>query len=574
VAQKIQSQMKVKITFRQLLAQYSTIPTLAAFLAEKVPASALPAHAPASTSAAVGAAPTTAAPTTAAPARAASATAAPMTAPTAAFAGNAVPVVANVAALEGLFRDQLHTMSQLINRQIDVLQGLGLEPGAAPAGTVIPAAVNPIARGTVATAITGNVVPIAPPATAEAAGSIAPAAAAGTVTSPTVPAAAAATAEAPREAARPSRFAVFNPKEASSNKALTPIQQRHVDDLTARYCQKTAASKRYTQEHRGTLADPRAASGFRSEWKELVYPIVMDRSAGSKIVDLDGNEYVDLVNGFGQTAFGHSPDFVVQAVREQLDKGFAIGPQAQLAGKVAALFCKITGNERMTFCNTGSEAVMAAMRLARTVTGREKIVIFNGDYHGQFDEVLVKGVQRAGQQPRSVPVSPGIPASAVQNMIVLDYATPQTLQWVRENAEDLAAVIVEPVQSRHPSLQPYEFLREIRKITAASGTAFVMDEVVTGLRTHPGGIQALAGVQADMATYGKVVGGGLPIGILAPGDLGTILSPRSGSPSLPAHSSVTRWPLRPRGRCCNTSSAKAPSCNASSPRARRNWPGI
>jgi amino acid adenylation domain-containing protein len=241
----------------------------------------------------------------------------------------------------------------------------------------------------------------------------------------------------------------------------------------------------------------------------------MDRSAGSKIVDLDGNEYVDLVNGFGQTAFGHSPDFVVQAVREQLDKGFAIGPQAQLAGKVAALFCKITGNERMTFCNTGSEAVMAAMRLARTVTGREKIVIFNGDYHGQFDEVLVKGVQRAGQQPRSVPVSPGIPASAVQNMIVLDYATPQTLQWVRENAEDLAAVIVEPVQSRHPSLQPYEFLREIRKITAASGTAFVMDEVVTGLRTHPGGIQALAGVQADMATYGKVVGGGLPIGILA-----------------------------------------------------------
>ncbi len=114
-----------------------------------------------------------------------------------------------------------------------------------------------------------------------------------------------------------------------------------------------------------------------------------------------------------------------------------------------------------------------------------------------------------------MPVAPGIPASAVQNMIVLDYATPQTLQWVRENAEDLAAVIVEPVQSRHPSLQPFEFLREIRKITEASGTAFVMDEVVTGFRTHPGGMQALAGVRADMATYGKVVGGGLPIGILA-----------------------------------------------------------
>lgn len=445
VAQKVQSQMKVKITFRQLLAQYSTIPTLAAFLAEKLPTSAAPASAPAP--AAMSAAPGT----------------------TSAVGLNAVPPMAG-PGLEALFRDQLAMMSQLINRQFDVLQGLRLTPGAAPTAST--------------------------PANA-------------------VAAAAGAAAEAPQEAPQPSRFAVFNPKEASSNKALTPIQQRHVDDLTTRYCRKTAASKRYTQEHRSTLADPRAASGFRTEWKELVYPIVMKSSAGSKIIDLDGNEYVDLVNGFGQTAFGHSPDFVMQAVREQLDKGFAIGPQAELAGKVADLFCKLTGNERMTFCNTGSEAVMAAMRLARTVTGREKIVIFNGDYHGQFDEVLVKGVQRTGQQPRSMPVSPGIPASAVQNMIVLDYATPQTLQWVRENAEDLAAVIVEPVQSRHPSLQPYEFLREIRKITEASGTAFVMDEVVTGFRTHPGGIQALAGVRADMATYGKVVGGGFPIGILA-----------------------------------------------------------
>jgi glutamate-1-semialdehyde aminotransferase len=343
------------------------------------------------------------------------------------------------------------------------------------------------------------------------AGVVAPAATAATVVAAPAPAAAAQAAEE----SRPSRFAVFNPKEAVSTKELSAAQRAHVDDLIARYTRKTAASKRYTQEHRAVLADPRAASGFRTEWKELVYPIVTDRCAGSKLWDLDGNEYVDLVNGFGQTAFGHSPDFVVQAVKEQLDKGFAIGPQADLAGKVAALFCEITGNERMTFCNTGSEAVMAAMRLARTVTGREKIVIFNGDYHGQFDEVLVKGVQRTGAEPRSMPVAPGIPASAVQNMIVLDYATPATLQWVRENAEDLAAVIVEPVQSRHPSLQPYEFLREIRKITAASGTAFVMDEVVTGFRTHPGGIQALAGVRADMATYGKVVGGGLPIGILA-----------------------------------------------------------
>ncbi|MDB6105087.1 MAG: non-ribosomal peptide synthetase, partial [Gammaproteobacteria bacterium] len=233
-----------------------------------------------------------------------------------------------MAGLESLFRDQLNTVSQIIGRQFDVLQGLGITAAAT--------------AGPAATASAGQ----------------------------------------PTDESRPSRFAVFNPQEAPSSKGLTPVQQQHVDNLTARYTRKTAGSKRYTQEHRAVLADPRAASGFRTEWKELVYPIVSDRCAGSRIWDVDGNEYVDLVNGFGQTAFGHSPDFVVQAVKEQLDRGFAIGPQADLAGKVAALFCEITGNDRMTFCNTGSEAVMAAMRLARTVTGREKIVIFNGDYHG------------------------------------------------------------------------------------------------------------------------------------------------------------------------------------------------
>jgi amino acid adenylation domain-containing protein len=569
VAQKIQSQMKVKITFRQLLAQYSTIPALAGFLAEKLPASAAPARAPApaagtgasaAAAASPGATAMSAGPATlgtmsgapgslagapgpygAASSTTYAASAAGVSgfagaAPTAAamlsrmpvgVASNTAPMATGAAGLESLFRDQLNSMSQLISRQFDVLQSLGFNVGttlgAAPAGVGAQAAsaamvtqVAPPATGMGLAAPASPALASAAPASANAG---APAAFAGKPGGPVATAgpqvALAPPAAAPAEESPPSRFAVFNPREAVSSKGISPAQQAHIDDLTARYTRKTAASKRYTQDHRAVLADPRAASGFRTEWKELVYPIVTDRSAGSKLWDLDGNEYVDLVNGFGQTAFGHSPDFVVKAVKEQLDKGFAIGPQAELAGKVAALFCEITGNDRMTFCNTGSEAVMAAMRLARTVTGREKIVIFNGDYHGQFDEVLVKGVQRTGAEPRSVPVAPGIPASAAQNMIVLDYATPETLQWVRDNAEDLAAVIVEPVQSRHPSLQPYEFLREIRKITAASGTAFVMDEVVTGFRTHPGGIQALAGVRADMATYGKVVGGGLPIGVLA-----------------------------------------------------------
>jgi amino acid adenylation domain-containing protein len=439
VAQKIQSQMKVKITFRQLLGEFSTIPALAAFLADKIPKSAATAAARAPS---------------AAPAVAAAA------APVLALSP-AIPAGAGSSAMETLFRDQLQAMSQLINRQFEILQGAGgVKTAASPAASLAPT----------------------PPAA---------------------------------EPHQPSRFQVFVPGKTAADGPTTPEQRRHIDALVERYTRKTAGSKRYTQANRAVLADPRAAAGFRSEWKEMVYPIVNTTSAGSKIYDVDGNEYIDLVNGFGQTAFGHAPPFVVEAVKAQLDRGFAIGPQADMAGKVAALFCELTGNDRMTFCNTGSEAVMAAMRLARTVTGREKIVVFNGDYHGQFDEVLVKGVQRSGAAPRSMPVAPGIPASQVENMIVLEYGTPTSLQWIRDNADDLAAVIVEPVQSRHPHLRPFDFLREIRKITEASGTAFVMDEVVTGFRVHPGGMQSVIGVRADLATYGKVVGGGLPIGVLA-----------------------------------------------------------
>ena len=247
----------------------------------------------------------------------------------------------------------------------------------------------------------------------------------------------------------------------------------------------------------------------------MVYPIITERSQGSRIWDVDGNEYIDIVNGFGPIMLGHRPDFVENAIAKQLSEGFETGPQSPLAGKVAQLFCEMTGNERMTFCNTGSEAVLAALRVARTVTGRNKVVSFAGDYHGLFDEVLVKGIRNKAGEPQAAPVAPGIPRESVANMVVLDYGEAESLEWIRKNAKDLAAVLVEPVQSRHPDLQPIEFLKELRDITQKSGTALVFDEVVTGFRVHAGGCQALFGIRADLATYGKVVAGGMPIGILA-----------------------------------------------------------
>ena len=336
------------------------------------------------------------------------------------------------------------------------------------------------------------------------------------------PASASASASAPVSAPAPqpapaampvpentARFDAFKVVAAGTG-GLTPSQRAHVEALVAATVARTPTSKRMTAEARKRLADPRAAAGFRPDWKEMTYPLVAVRSAGPLIWDADGNEYVDLVNGFGQTAYGHAPPFVTEAVRRQLDRGFEIGPQAELAGHVAARFCAMTGNERMTFCNTGSEAVMAAMRIARTVTGRTRIATFAGSYHGQFDEVLVKAAPKGTR-----PVAPGIPLDSVGNNIVLEYGADASLAWIRAHADELAAVMFEPVQSRHPGVQPRAFAHELRAITERAGICLIFDEVVTGFRTHPGGMQAIYGIRADLATYGKVVGGGMPVGILA-----------------------------------------------------------
>lgn len=302
-------------------------------------------------------------------------------------------------------------------------------------------------------------------------------------------------------------------RRAATQAEFTLKQLEFVADLCGEYGDKFPTSKTRAQEGRRVLADPRTASGFRGEWKELVFPVIAETSKGARLTDPDGNDFVDLVNGFGQTAFGHAPDFVNKAIAAQMDKGFAIGPQTPLAHDVAKKFLGVTGHERVTFCNTGSEAVMAAMRLARTVTGRDTVVCFKGDYHGQFDEVLVKG--RASGDPTALPAVAGVPTASVRNMVVLDYGSDAALDWIRDNISEIAAVLVEPVQSRHPELRPRAFCESVRQITADNGAALIMDEIVTGFRVARGGMQEVWGIQADMATYGKVVGGGMPVGVLS-----------------------------------------------------------
>ncbi|GAA4973318.1 amino acid adenylation domain-containing protein [Algibacter aquimarinus] len=301
-----------------------------------------------------------------------------------------------------------------------------------------------------------------------------------------------------------------SPKIEKQITDLNAKQLEFLKELTSRYNKKTIGSKNYAQKHRSKMADPRVVSGFKPLTKDLVYPLVIEKSSGNKFKDIDGNTYIDALNGFGSCMFGHQPEFIKEALYKQIESGFEVGPQHPLAGEVCELLCEFTGHDRAGLCNTGSEAVLGAMRIARTVTGRSLIVAFSGSYHGINDEGLVRGSKKM----ITFPAAAGIMPEAVKNMLILDYGTEESLNIIRERANELAAVLVEPVQSRRPEFQPIEYLKELRDITTKSNTALIFDEVITGFRMHPGGAQALFGIKADIAAYGKVIGGGMSIGAI------------------------------------------------------------
>ncbi len=448
VAQGIQGRFALQVTFRQLLTELPSIGEVAAYLDRQLPDSAFAVPEPAVIPAV---------------------SAGPLSPASASIPSS---VVASNQGVEGLLKEQLHVMHQLMQEQMNLLRQGAANPVTAPAALL----------------------PIASP-----------------VPNP-VPAAPASTPPAKNEKPEFKAFGPYKPIQRTSAE-ITAQQRQGIDALIATYTTRTPGSKAYTEKYRCVLADPRVVSGFRAEWKELIYPLVVEKSRGSRLWDVDGNEYIDVLNGFGPIALGHLPDMVREAAQAQLEKGIEIGPQTPLAGEVASLLSEVTGCERVTFCNTGSEAVMAAMRLARTVTGRKTIIFFAGDYHGNFDEVLAKNVGSA-DAPRSVPIAPGIPAESVQNVKILEFGTPTALEYIRAHANEIAGVLVEPVQSRHPNLQPADFLRELRRLTADSGAALILDEIVTGFRIHLGGAQAFYNIHADLATYGKVLGGGFPIGAI------------------------------------------------------------
>ncbi len=294
-----------------------------------------------------------------------------------------------------------------------------------------------------------------------------------------------------------------------------PRQQAHLNALVAAVTALTPGSKALAARARPVMADSRASAGFRHSIKEMLYPIVARRARGARFEDVDGNRYLDISMGFGVHMFGHMPDFLTAALQESLSRGLRLGPQSDRACEVAERLARLSGQDRVAFLNSGTEAVMVALRLARTVTGRRKVVIFRGAYHGHFDGILAQPADPDDPLAGSVPLVAGVAEGAVADTLVLDYGDEASLNALQRVLGSVAAVLVEPVQSRRPDLQPAAFLHRLRNMTRAAGAVLVFDELITGFRIAPGGAQEHFGVRADLVAYGKVLGGGLPVGAIA-----------------------------------------------------------
>ncbi|XAG02404.1 aminotransferase class III-fold pyridoxal phosphate-dependent enzyme [Pseudomonas sp. REB1044] len=297
----------------------------------------------------------------------------------------------------------------------------------------------------------------------------------------------------------------------SADAVESQARQRYLDALVPRYVARTRQSKIHAEQVRECIADSRSGIGFKGSTKEMLYPLVCNEFKGARVRDLDGNEYVDMTMGFGTHLFGHSPAFIDQALHDQLELSYGLGTRNAAALDVARLICELTGMHRVAFVNSGTEAIMNAVRAARAATRRNHVVLFSSSYHGHWDAVLASG----GQRGVSSPVSVGIPQGMVTDVSVFDFASRAALDFITEQGERIAAVLIEPVPTRDPGLVDPNYLRALREVCTAAGALLIFDEIVTGFRAHPAGVQGLFDIQADIVTYGKTIGGGMPLGVVA-----------------------------------------------------------
>lgn len=242
-------------------------------------------------------------------------------------------------------------------------------------------------------------------------------------------------------------------------------------------------------------------------------PVFFDHAKGAYAYDADGNKYIDYVGSWGPMILGHNADVVIDALKVQMEKGLSFGAPTAVEIEMATEVCKLVPSMDMVrMVNSGTEATMSAIRLARGFTGRDKIVKFEGCYHGHADSLLVKA--GSGMLTLGVPTSPGVPASVAEHTLTLNY---NDLDSVREcfakYGDQIACVIIEPIAGNMNCIPSEKsFLQGLRELCTVHGSVLIFDEVMSGFRAALGGAQAHYGITPDMTCLGKIIGGGLPVG--------------------------------------------------------------
>ncbi|MFN3694641.1 MAG: glutamate-1-semialdehyde 2,1-aminomutase, partial [Ignavibacterium sp.] len=242
-------------------------------------------------------------------------------------------------------------------------------------------------------------------------------------------------------------------------------------------------------------------------------PIFIERGSGSKFYDVDGNEYIDYIGSWGPHLFGHNPPFIKQALAEAFEKGTSFGAPTELEVKMAQLITELVPSiEMVRMVNSGTEATMSAIRAARGYTNKEKFIKFEGCYHGHADYFLIKA--GSGALTLGVPTSPGVTKGNAADTLLADYNDIESVKkLVYANKNNVAAVIIEPIAGNMGVVKADEsFLVELRNLCNEENIVLIFDEVMTGFRVAAGGAQEILGIKPDLTTFGKIIGGGLPVG--------------------------------------------------------------